>query len=259
MLVWALWKAIGRLDWRYAAVLVGYGAGYLPWFTNLDRQMYFFYATPLAPFLIIGITLVLGDILGRANVGVERRLTSIAIVAIYVGLVVANFIWLWPILNGDPITHDAADHGDLAAVLGVIHGRRERQSVRQRGLQRRGDAEPLGQPAGVIRSVRVPVVVEVDMHLRHAGHLGPVGHPTCPPVDALIGIAADVELLVAVQPDIHQLGCHLVHPGEAARGVRHDQGDPELAAQLREVAGARRSRAAPRPHAGSGRRRRSAR
>ncbi len=65
VLVWALWKAIGRLDWRYAAVLVAYGAGYLPWFTNLDRQMYFFYATPLAPFLVIGITLVLGDVLGR--------------------------------------------------------------------------------------------------------------------------------------------------------------------------------------------------
>ena len=46
VLAWALWKAIGRLDWRYAAVLVAYGAGYLPWFTNLDRQMYFFYATP---------------------------------------------------------------------------------------------------------------------------------------------------------------------------------------------------------------------
>ena len=67
VLAWALWKAIGRLDWRYAAVLVAYGAGYLPWFTNLDRQMYFFYATPLAPFLVIGITLVLGDILGRAE------------------------------------------------------------------------------------------------------------------------------------------------------------------------------------------------
>ena len=106
VLAWALWKAIGRLDWRYAAVLVGYGAGYLPWFTNLDRQMYFFYATPLAPFLVIGITLVLGDVLGRASVGVERRLTSVAVVAIYVGLVVANFIWLWPMLNGDPITQD---------------------------------------------------------------------------------------------------------------------------------------------------------
>ena len=110
VLVWALWKAIGRLDWRYAAVLVAYGAGYLPWFTNLDRQMYFFYATPLAPFLVLGITLVLGDILGPAAVRgrwrVERRFTSMAVVALYVGLVVANFIWLWPILNGEPITHE---------------------------------------------------------------------------------------------------------------------------------------------------------
>ena len=36
----------------------------------------------------------------------ERRLTSVAVVAIYVGLVVANFIWLWPVLTGHPITPD---------------------------------------------------------------------------------------------------------------------------------------------------------
>jgi dolichyl-phosphate-mannose-protein mannosyltransferase len=101
---WALWRAIGRLDWRYMAVLVGYSAGYLPWFVNLNRQMYFFYATPFAPFLVLGIVLVLGDILGSKRFGVERRLLSIGVVAVYVGLVVANFIWLWPILNGDPIT-----------------------------------------------------------------------------------------------------------------------------------------------------------
>jgi len=101
---WALWRAIGRMDWRYMAVLVGYSAGYLPWFVNLNRQMYFFYATPFAPFLVLGIVLVLGDILGSRRFGVERRLLSIGVVAVYVGLVVANFIWLWPILNGDPIT-----------------------------------------------------------------------------------------------------------------------------------------------------------
>ncbi len=101
---WALWRMVARLDWRYAAVLVGYGAGYLPWFFNLNRQMYFFYVTPLAPFLVIAISLVLGEILGRARVGVERRFLSIGIVALYVGLVVANFIWLWPVLTGDSIT-----------------------------------------------------------------------------------------------------------------------------------------------------------
>jgi dolichyl-phosphate-mannose-protein mannosyltransferase len=101
---WALWRCFARMDWRYAAVLVGYGADYIPWFFNLDRQMYFFYATPLAPFLVIGICLVLGDILGRAKVGVERRYLLIGTVALYVGLVVANFIWLLPMLNGSPMT-----------------------------------------------------------------------------------------------------------------------------------------------------------
>ncbi len=70
---WALWRAIARVDWRYAAVLVAYGAGYLPWFTIEDRQMYFFYMVSVSPFLVIGITLVLGDILGRAGPRTSAR------------------------------------------------------------------------------------------------------------------------------------------------------------------------------------------
>jgi len=104
MLAWGLWRWIFRADWRYAAVLTGYLAGLLPWFLNLDRQMYYFYATTLAPFLILGLTLALGQILGSANRGFERRGTGLAVISLYVGLVVANFLWLWPILNGDPIT-----------------------------------------------------------------------------------------------------------------------------------------------------------
>ncbi|HET8641520.1 MAG TPA: phospholipid carrier-dependent glycosyltransferase [Pseudonocardiaceae bacterium] len=99
-----LWRAVARLDWRYAAVLWAYAAGFLPWFANLDRQMYFFYATPMAPFLVLTITLVLGEVLGRARAGLERRSTGLLVVAMYVGLVVANFVWLWPILVGDSIS-----------------------------------------------------------------------------------------------------------------------------------------------------------
>jgi dolichyl-phosphate-mannose--protein O-mannosyl transferase len=104
MLAWGLWRMIGRLDWRYAAVVVAYLAGLLPWFLNVDRQMYFFYATPMAAFLVLGLTLMLGQILGRAREGLERRGTGLLMVALYVGLVVANFVWLWPVLNGDSIS-----------------------------------------------------------------------------------------------------------------------------------------------------------
>jgi dolichyl-phosphate-mannose--protein O-mannosyl transferase len=40
----------------------------------------------------------------RLTVGFERRTLAVAVVAIYVGLVVADFMWMWPILMGDPIT-----------------------------------------------------------------------------------------------------------------------------------------------------------
>ncbi|MGX7825392.1 dolichyl-phosphate-mannose--protein mannosyltransferase [Actinokineospora sp. 24-640] len=104
MVGWSLWRIFTRLDWRYVAVLVGYLAGLLPWFLNIDRQMYFFYATPMAPFLVLGLVLALGHVLGSSRQGPERRGTGLLAVALYVGLVVANFVWLWPILNGDPIT-----------------------------------------------------------------------------------------------------------------------------------------------------------
>ncbi len=101
---WAVWRTIGRFDWRYATVLITYLAGVLPWMIDESRQMFFFYMTPVVPFLVLGITLVLGEILGRATAGYERRRTGLLVVACYVGLVVANFVWLWPILNGDSIS-----------------------------------------------------------------------------------------------------------------------------------------------------------
>ncbi|WP_242613344.1 dolichyl-phosphate-mannose--protein mannosyltransferase [Herbihabitans rhizosphaerae] len=106
MVAYGLWRWMARMDWRFAAVLVPYLGGLLPWFTNLDRQMYFFYATPIAPFLVLGLVLILGQILGSARAGYERRGTGALVVALYVGLVVANFVWLWPILNGEAITED---------------------------------------------------------------------------------------------------------------------------------------------------------
>ncbi len=107
VLAFALWRAATHLDWRYAAVLVGYGAGILPWLANVDRQMYFFYMAPVAPFLVLATTLVMGEILGRADASRERRQTGLLVVGLWVGAVVANFAWLWPILVGMPITPEA--------------------------------------------------------------------------------------------------------------------------------------------------------
>ncbi|MCX8559732.1 phospholipid carrier-dependent glycosyltransferase [Mycolicibacterium mucogenicum] len=104
VLAWAVWRTFVKRDWRYAAALTGYAAGYLPWFADIDRQMYFFYATPMAPFLIILITLILGDILYPRSTEPERRTLGLLVVCFYVALVITNFAWMYPILTGLPIS-----------------------------------------------------------------------------------------------------------------------------------------------------------
>ncbi len=107
MVAWALWRTIFRLDWRYAAVLVGYGAAIVPWFASIDRQMYYFYATAMAPFLVMGLALCCGDVLASAARGRQSPTRMLAVLAVagYVALVVANFAYLWPVLTGAPISN----------------------------------------------------------------------------------------------------------------------------------------------------------
>ncbi|WP_415032822.1 dolichyl-phosphate-mannose--protein mannosyltransferase [Gordonia sp. (in: high G+C Gram-positive bacteria)] len=112
ILAWALWSFAGRRDWRYGAALVGYFAAFAPWFANIDRQMYFFYATAMAPFLIILLALCLGDVLRWAarlprradGSPPDKQIIAVAVVACYLALVVVNFAWLWPVLTGVPIS-----------------------------------------------------------------------------------------------------------------------------------------------------------
>ena len=104
VLMYAAWRAFVRRDWRYGVVLVGYGAGFLPWFAELDRQMYFFYAVPMAPFLVMAIALILGDILYQPTRDPERRTLGLIAVSCYLALVITNFAWLYPVLTGIPIS-----------------------------------------------------------------------------------------------------------------------------------------------------------
>ena len=104
VLMWALWRSVVKRDWRYAAALVGYGAGWLPWFADIGRQMYFFYAAPMAPFLVIMIALILGDMLHAPGQSPERRTLGLLVASFYVALAIANFAWLFPVLTGIPIS-----------------------------------------------------------------------------------------------------------------------------------------------------------
>lgn len=104
VLAYAAWRSVVRHDWRYGVVLVGYCAGWLPWFVDIDRQMYFFYAVVMAPFLVMAVALICGDILYKPRAGAERRTLGLIVVCGYVALVITNFAWLFPVLTGIPIS-----------------------------------------------------------------------------------------------------------------------------------------------------------
>src|SRR5581483_6227152 len=141
-------------DWRAAVVWVAFAAGWLVWFQDLKRTMFLFYMAPLVPFLILGVTLALGALVGPALDrppavvptpvwrhppgwdGVRSRLSAapwqayywlrlpvdrgdpvqrraelrrrwgIVAVSAYLGLVIADFLWMWPIFTGGLLTYD---------------------------------------------------------------------------------------------------------------------------------------------------------
>jgi dolichyl-phosphate-mannose-protein mannosyltransferase len=129
MLLWLAWHWATTRDWRAGAVWVAFLAGWVVWFQDLKRTMFLFYMAPLVPFLIIGVVLALGALLGPAlpprpalddahpeaapTVDEERyerarrrRFWGVAAIAAYLALVIADFAWMWPLFTGGLLTNE---------------------------------------------------------------------------------------------------------------------------------------------------------
>jgi dolichyl-phosphate-mannose--protein O-mannosyl transferase len=117
-LIWLVWRWLTSRDWRAAAVLVAFIAGWVVWLQDPTRTMFLFYMTPLVPFLALGVTLGLGAILGPASrpafdaddpaaAAAERRWRwGLLGVAGYLGLLIVDFAWMWPLFTGGLLTYD---------------------------------------------------------------------------------------------------------------------------------------------------------
>lgn len=109
VLLWALWRLIGRRDGRFAVPVVAFAAGFIPWLIGYDRQMYFFYATALVPFTIVLLALALGLLAGGGGLitwpkfvrlaGGPMRWGTFGII-VYLAAVIAMFVAFSPILYG---------------------------------------------------------------------------------------------------------------------------------------------------------------
>lgn len=106
-----LWLGISRRDWRAAPILLGAAAGIAPWFLYPDRTMFYFYALPSEPFLILAVVYVLGAIMtprpGGQQVifGFDRRAFGTVVAGTFVLLVALNFMYFYPIYTAETIPY----------------------------------------------------------------------------------------------------------------------------------------------------------
>jgi dolichyl-phosphate-mannose-protein mannosyltransferase len=110
-ILFLFWRWIARHDWRAAAILAGIAAGIVPWMWYAQRTIFSFYAIAFLPFMVLGATMAIGAILGRADASPTRRVWGAAAAGTIVVGVVALFAYFYPIYTGQTIPYsDWANH-----------------------------------------------------------------------------------------------------------------------------------------------------
>lgn len=97
---------VGARDWRFGIPVVGVASTWLPWFQYTDRPLFYFYAICLIPFLVMGLALVLGQLLGPPEPGLRRQAGTIA-VGVIVALIVVNFAYFYPLYTDEVLPRSA--------------------------------------------------------------------------------------------------------------------------------------------------------
>jgi dolichyl-phosphate-mannose-protein mannosyltransferase len=105
-LVWLAWRLVARRDPAALVVAVAVAAGWGTWFLNPERTMFVFYMAPVLPFFVLAVVLVLQDVLGRPGAEQWRRQTGLGVIGLYVGVVAATFVFFYPVLSGQPLSHE---------------------------------------------------------------------------------------------------------------------------------------------------------
>jgi dolichyl-phosphate-mannose--protein O-mannosyl transferase len=103
-----LWRWATTRDWRAGFIVAGFAANYIPWFWSdiVDhRTMFFFYALPMLPFICLGLAYCCGLASGGRRAGPDRRMWGALAAGGYLLLVIANFVWLYPVLSAQVIDY----------------------------------------------------------------------------------------------------------------------------------------------------------
>lgn len=100
----ALFLWLGRRETRFAVPIIAAGATWLGWFPNADRPTFYFYAIMMIPFTATVLAMMLGKVLGPADAPRHRRRIGAIIVTAVTVLIIANFMFIHPILTDQLLT-----------------------------------------------------------------------------------------------------------------------------------------------------------
>jgi dolichyl-phosphate-mannose-protein mannosyltransferase len=103
--LWAVVAWVARRDWRYGLVTVGIATTWLPWLRYDDRPIFSYYAVTILPFVVLGVTLLLGELLGRHDASALRRKVGAGLVGGVLVAVMLAFAWFWPIWTDQLVTN----------------------------------------------------------------------------------------------------------------------------------------------------------
>ncbi|WP_241983386.1 dolichyl-phosphate-mannose--protein mannosyltransferase [Cryobacterium tagatosivorans] len=114
--VYLVYRLARYREWRVGLILTGLAAGYLPWLMYLNRTVFQFYTIAFEPYLLLGLTFVIGLLLGEPGAPVadaervgpvadeERaarlRLAGIRIVLIFLAVAALVSVFFYPLWTG---------------------------------------------------------------------------------------------------------------------------------------------------------------
>jgi dolichyl-phosphate-mannose-protein mannosyltransferase len=103
-LLWCLWLLASRWDWRAGAALMGVGAGWLPWFRDLERTTFTTYAVIFVPYLVIAVVILLASVIGPPDASPARRTWGAALAGSWVLVTLVITDILYPVATAELIT-----------------------------------------------------------------------------------------------------------------------------------------------------------
>ncbi|MCU1408809.1 MAG: rane protein [Microbacteriaceae bacterium] len=103
-LLYLIYRLVRYREWQVGLIMMGIVAGYLPWLLYLHRTVFQFYTIAFEPYLLLGLTLVVGIILGRwpqrSPGDASISISGIRVAAIFLIVVTVVSAFFYPLWTG---------------------------------------------------------------------------------------------------------------------------------------------------------------